>query len=90
MERELFAFLKVKYQVNNIKINEKESIHTVYLPSLAPNHQSSPNYYVSHGFGGTALMSFAIIQPLLQKGNVIFWEIRGMGFSAKLNEYPLM
>jgi|LakMenEpi03Aug12_release.lakeMendotaPanAssembly.Ray.scaffolds.fasta_scaffold1430177_1 hypothetical protein len=34
-------------------------------------------------------MSFPIIAPLLEKGNVIFWEIRGMGFSSKLEHYPL-
>jgi pimeloyl-ACP methyl ester carboxylesterase len=89
MEKEVFAFLKVAYQVNNIKISQAESIHTVFVPSASQNPRNCENYYVSHGFGGTALMSFAIIQQLLDRGNVIFWEIRGMGFSCKLEEYPM-
>lgn len=31
-------------------------------------------------------MAFMLIEPLLQKGNVVLWEIRGMGLSNKLDE----
>ena len=47
----------------------------------------SRDFYVGHGFGGSSLMSFAVIEPLLKKGNVIFWETRGMGFSKKQAKY---
>lgn len=32
-------------------------------------------------------MYFYLITDLLKKGNVILWEIRGMGFSIKLHNY---
>jgi hypothetical protein len=30
-------------------------------------------------------MNFGFLKTLLKKGNVIFWEIRGMGLGTKLN-----
>jgi hypothetical protein len=37
MEKEIFSFLKVKYQVNNINIGLGETIHTVFVPSVKGN-----------------------------------------------------
>jgi len=34
-------------------------------------------------------MKFPLIEPLIKKGNVIFWEIRGMGLNTKLERYPI-
>jgi len=44
---------------------------------------------MTHGFGGTSLMYFPIIKFMLQYGNVILWEIRGMGYSKKLDKYSV-
>ena len=34
-------------------------------------------------------MNFTVLEPLLEHGNVILWEIRGMGFSNKLEAYSI-
>lgn len=44
---------------------------------------------MTHGFGGTSLMFFPVIKTLLLYGNVVLWEIRGMGFSKKLPKYDI-
>jgi hypothetical protein len=89
MEKEIFAFLKVAYEVKNIKVNQHESIHSVFIPTLSKDRENCENYFIGHGFGGSSLMSFTFVEPLIRKGNVIFWEIRGMGLSSKLEEYLL-
>lgn len=32
-------------------------------------------------------MNFGVIEPLLEKGDVVLWEIRGMGVSQKMGHY---
>lgn len=44
---------------------------------------------MTHGFGGTSLMFFPVIKTLLLYGNVVLWEIRGMGLSKKLPKYDI-
>lgn len=60
----------------------------MFVPSINKN-KSLENYYIGHGFGGSSLMKFPLIEPLIKKGNVIFWEIRGMGLNTKLERYPI-
>jgi len=33
-------------------------------------------------------MQFGMLEPLLARGMVVLWEIRGMGMSHKLENYP--
>lgn len=42
---------------------------------------------MGHGFGGSSLMYFPIFNSYLEKGNVLVWEVRGMGVGVK-NKYP--
>lgn len=28
-------------------------------------------------------MFFSVIEPLIRKGNLVFWELRGMGLNVK-------
>lgn len=44
---------------------------------------------MGHGFGGTSLMYFPVVKTLLSFGNVVLWEIRGMGMSRKLDRYDV-
>ena len=53
-----------------------------------PNKEkSNVCIYLGHGFGGSSLMYFPIVKLLLEFGNVVMWEIRGMGLSIKLDKY---
>ena len=72
--------------MNNIEIGEGDKLHTIYIPS---EKAKKNNIYLSHGFGGTSLMYFPVIPLLLEYGNVILWEIRGMGVSNKPPSYNL-
>jgi pimeloyl-ACP methyl ester carboxylesterase len=46
--------------------------------------EKKENFFIGHGFGGSSLMNFPLFTDLLERGNVILMEIRGMGFSDKL------
>ena len=35
-------------------------------------------------------MHFATLEPLLAKGDVVLWEMRGMGLGHKKIDYPNM
>lgn len=41
---------------------------------------------MGHGFGGSALMFFHAFNSYLERGNIVTWEVRGMGIGVK-NDY---
>ena len=72
MEKEVFTHLELEYQSHDIPIGNKETLHTVFVPCIN-KEKKAENYYIGHGFGGSSLMKFPIIEPLVKMGNVIFW-----------------
>ena len=72
------------YKRHAIQIGDDETLNVIFIPS-----EKSPTrtFYLGHGFGGSSLMYFPSFAHLLTKGNVLLWEIRGMGFGPKKNRY---
>lgn len=62
-------------------------MHTIFLPCVNKELEKKENFFMGHGFGGSSLMNFPLFTDLLDRGNVILMEIRGMGFSNKLSSY---
>lgn len=69
-------------------INQNEFLHTIIVYTTVKEHKHRV-IFITHGFGGTSLMFFPLIRTLLLYGNVVLWEIRGMGFSKKLPKYDI-
>lgn len=88
MEHDIFSFLKLAYSVKDISIGQDEHIHTIFVSANATIN-SPQRYFLSHGFGGSSLMHFTALPALLEKGDVILWEVRGMGVGPKLKEYVI-
>lgn len=85
----MFAHLGVPFASHDIPINKDEYLHTIFVPTTNKQLLHPENYYVSHGFASSALMSFPLLPTLLEAGNVVLWEIRGMGLSIKLDSYQV-
>ena len=63
---------------------EGEIFNTIYIPS---KNNSKRTFILGHGFGGTSLMYFPIFKDLITQGNILVWELRGMGFGLKKPRY---
>lgn len=72
------------HEVHNIKVNENEMIHTIFIRG---KNESETNIYLGHGFGGSSLTYFHCFDKLREKGNLVIWEIRGMGLNEKPTSY---
>ena len=57
-------------------------LNTIFIPS---KKNPDRTFYLGHGFGGSSLMYFPSFQDFLEKGNILVWEIRGMGLGTKRN-----
>ena len=66
IEQQVFEYLGLasNYQINSIPIANGETIKTYYIESKA---DVDDFIHLGHGFGGTSLMYFPLIQQLLQK-----------------------
>ena len=64
IEHDIFAHLDIPYQVNEIRLTESETLHTIFLKANNPDDEDRC-YYLTHGFGGSSLMFFPIIKMLL-------------------------
>ncbi len=74
--------------MNEIPISGEETLHTIFVSSHV-KEKRNVCIYLGHGFGGSSLMYFPIVKLLLEYGNVVLWEIRGMGLSRKLDKYSV-
>ena len=74
------------YSVNDVKIGNYEDIHTVFIPGKGDQKR---NIYLGHGFGGSSLIYFHMLEKLREKGNIVLWELRGMGLNNKPKQYSL-
>lgn len=88
IETDIFRHLNLKFKINEVYINEAETLHTVFVPTDNKDKKQTC-IFMGHGFGGSSLMYFPIIKLLLRYGNVILWEVRGMGLSNKLDRYQV-
>jgi pimeloyl-ACP methyl ester carboxylesterase len=79
----------VPWETRELPVGDEESIHVVVLGGKGEAKKGERVFFMGHGFGGSSLMNFGIIGPLLAKGQVVLWEIRGMGVSQKLKNYPI-
>lgn len=86
IEIDIFNHLQVKFKVNEVYINEEEHLHTIFV-ATKKKEKKHMCFFLGHGFGGSSLMYFPIITMLLEYGNVVLWEIRGMGLAHKLDKY---
>jgi len=66
-----------------VPIGNEDRIHTIFVPCADVGRKEVDNFYVGHGFSGSSLMKFPVLRPLVNRGNVILWEIRGMGVGHK-------
>ena len=70
----------LSYKAYDIPVGNYDPMHVVEVPS---NSRPDRYFYVSHGFGGSSLLFFQLLEHLLPLGSVVFWEVRGMGLSTK-------
>jgi|JI6StandDraft_1071083.scaffolds.fasta_scaffold03400_2 pimeloyl-ACP methyl ester carboxylesterase len=70
-----------EYYLRDVPINSQEWIHTVLVPTTSIG--STTTFYLTHGFGGTALFFYELVARLREHGEVVLIDLRGMGFSSK-------
>jgi pimeloyl-ACP methyl ester carboxylesterase len=67
--------------VIDVPISQLEWIHTILVPATSPVGRSV--FYLTHGFGGTALFYYELAARLREHGEVLLMDLRGMGHSSK-------
>ena len=78
----MFQYLGLaeSYHVNEIPVGEiGEVMKTIFIGQ----NERERVFYLGHGFGGTSYMYFPLFHQFLEKGNIVLWEIRGMGLNDK-------
>lgn len=85
IENDIMKYIGVQFRRHDIPVSGEDCVHTIYIPG----EKWERTFYLGHGFGGSSLMYFPIIKTLRKYGNVVLWEIFGMGCSQKPSRFDV-